>query len=96
MPKTDAGDRRGTDLLDSPEALRSLAGKAKRFAASLPHELMRQRIIDSAVRLEAEAVLLEQLREGQLRQVGEPPGPPQPNIATATSTSSSRRTGLAR
>jgi len=63
MLKREPADREEADLLDSPEALRSLAAKAKRFAASVAHEVVRQRIIDSAVRLEAEATTLEQLRQ---------------------------------
>ena len=63
MLKRDAADRDETELR-SPEALRALAEKAKRFAVSLPHAAVRQRIIDSAQRLEAEAALLEQLRQG--------------------------------
>ncbi len=61
MLKTDAADR-GSELA-TPEALRALADKAKRFAASLPHEAVRQRIMESALRLEAEAAVLEQLRQ---------------------------------
>jgi hypothetical protein len=64
MLKRDGAGRPETDLLDSPEALRALAVKVKRFAACLPDDQERQRIIDSAARLEAEAALLEQLRQG--------------------------------
>jgi len=63
MFKIDATDRAESEL-GTPEALRALADKAKRFAQSLPHEVMRQRIIDRALRLEAEAAVLEQLRQG--------------------------------
>jgi hypothetical protein len=61
MLKPDAADRQEADLLDSPEALRALALKAKRFAESVPHEPMRRRIIESAARLEVEALLIERL-----------------------------------
>jgi hypothetical protein len=64
MLKTDAAGRHETDSLDTPEALRALAVKAKRFAASLPNENARRRIVESAVRLEAEAAMLEKLRQG--------------------------------
>lgn len=93
MRKTEAADRQEANLLDSPEALRALALKAKRFAESVPHEPVRRRIIESAARLEAEAALLERFRPGGATAL---PEPPQPNMAAATSTSSSRRTGLAR
>ena len=56
-------DREDSEL-GTPEALRALAAKAKHFAAALPHEAVRQRIIESALRLEAEATVLEQLRQG--------------------------------
>jgi hypothetical protein len=59
MLKTDAAGRHETDSLDTPEALRALAVKAKRFA-----ENARRRIVESAVRLEAEAAMLEKLRQG--------------------------------
>ena len=64
MLKTEAAGRQEADLLNSPEALRALALKAKRFAESVPHEPVRRRIIESAARLEAEATTLEQLRQG--------------------------------
>ncbi len=64
MLKTDAAKREEADLLGTPEALRALAEKARRFATSLPHAAVRQRIIESALRLEAEATVLEQLRQG--------------------------------
>jgi hypothetical protein len=63
MLKTDAADREESEL-GTPEALRALAARAKHFAQSLPHEMVRRRIIESALRLEAEATLLEQLRQG--------------------------------
>jgi hypothetical protein len=65
MLKVHAVGRQGTDSLDTPEALRALALKAKRFAESLPNESVRRQIVESAVRLEAEAALLEKLRQGE-------------------------------
>jgi hypothetical protein len=79
MLKTDA-DRPEAELFGTPESLRALAEKAKRFAETWPHDVVGQRIIERALKLEAEAAALE---------------PVQANIADATSTSSSRRTGLA-
>lgn len=67
MLKPDAAGRQEADSFDTPEALRALAVKAKRFAASLPHKVSRRRIVESAMRLEAEAAMLE-----QVRHAGEP------------------------
>ena len=64
LKTTDAVGRHETASLDTPEALRALAIKAKRFAESLPNENARRRIVESAVRLEAEAALMERLRQG--------------------------------
>lgn len=61
MIETDAADRRDADLFGTPEALRALAAKAKRFAQSVPHEVVGRQIIAHAARLEAEAAAMERL-----------------------------------
>jgi hypothetical protein len=62
MLKTDA-TQRAADLFGTPESLRALAEKAKRFAETWPHEVVGRRIIERARKLEAEAATLEQLRQ---------------------------------
>ena len=61
MLKTDP-DHPEAELFDTPESLRALAEKAKRFAAIWPHEVVGRRIIERAQKLEAEAATLERLR----------------------------------
>jgi hypothetical protein len=61
MLKTDA-DRPGAELFGTPEELRALADKARRFAETCPHEVVGRRIIERALKLEAEAAMLERLR----------------------------------
>ncbi|HEY4166516.1 MAG TPA: hypothetical protein VGM96_07055 [Reyranella sp.] len=61
MLKTDA-DRPEAEPFGTPESLRALAEKAKRFAETWPHEVVGRRIIERARKLEAEAETLEQLR----------------------------------
>lgn len=62
MLKTHAADGREAELFGTPEALRALAVKAKRFAETLPPEIVGRRIIERAARLEAEAATLERIR----------------------------------
>lgn len=62
MPKTDEAGRLHAELFGTPESLRALAEKAKRFAETWPHEVVGRRIIERALKLEAEAETLEQRR----------------------------------